>query len=125
MTTFLREPIVYSLGHGSSTAIWSTSTRTGLNRDGNGGPCYQACTETGRWVRGAFLDVLPEGHVLIERALNRSTLLLPDKPRPEAHPHLSSTAVLGWWWLGRNSFNASGFIVEGNVWGFSGNGATV
>ena len=65
----------------------------------------------------AFLDVLPEGQVLIERALNRSTLLLPDKPRPEAwaDPHL-----IGAWRLGRRSFHAGGFIVEGNVWGVLG-----
>ena len=37
------------------------------------------------------MNVLPEGHVLIERALRRSTLLLPEEPRPEAwaHPHLA------------------------------------
>jgi hypothetical protein len=66
--------------------------------------------------------VLPEGQVLVERSLNRSTLLLPKQPRPEAwaHPHLSSTAVIAAWWLGRRSFHAGGFVVEGKVWGVLG-----
>ncbi len=69
-----------------------------------------------------LLNVLPEGQVLIERALNRSTLLLREEPRPEAwaHPHLSSTAVIAGWWLGRRSFHAGGFIVEGKAWGVLG-----
>jgi hypothetical protein len=69
-----------------------------------------------------LLNVLPEGQVLIERALNRTTLLLREEPRPEAwaHPHLSSTAAVAAWWLGRRSFHAGGFIVEGNAWGVLG-----
>ncbi len=69
-----------------------------------------------------LLDLLPEGQVLIERAISRSTLLLQEEPRPEAwaHPHLSSTAVIAGWWLGRRSFHAGGFIVEGNAWGVLG-----
>jgi hypothetical protein len=69
-----------------------------------------------------LLNLLPEGRVLIERAANRSTLLLREEPRPEAwaHPHLSSTAVIAAWWLGRRSFHAGGFIVGGNAWGVLG-----
>ncbi|HUC12915.1 MAG TPA: hypothetical protein VMS00_00550 [Acidimicrobiales bacterium] len=69
-----------------------------------------------------LLNVLPEGQVLIERALNRSTLFLREDPRPEAwaHPHLSSTAVISAWWFGRRSFHAGGFIVGGGVWGVLG-----
>jgi hypothetical protein len=58
-----------------------------------------------------LLKVLPEGQVLIESALKRSTLLLRDEPRPAAwaDPHLASTAVVVTRWLGRGSFHAGGF----------------
>ncbi len=69
-----------------------------------------------------LLDLRPEGQVLIERALSRSTLLLREEPRPEAwaHPHLSSTAVVAGWWLGRRPFHAGAFVVDGAAWGVLG-----
>jgi len=70
-------------------------------------------------VDEARLNLEPEGQVLIHREHHRSTLLLPTEPKPEAwvHPHLSSTAVVVAWWVGRRSFHAGAFVVDGGAWG--------
>jgi hypothetical protein len=70
----------------------------------------------------AVVKLMPNGQVLIDRPSRTSTLLLPTAPRPVAwaHPHLSSTAAVTAWWMGRRSFHAGAFVASGGAWGLLG-----
>lgn len=62
------------------------------------------------------------GWIEIDRRAGRATFSLPEHPSDPAlvHPHLASVAVVSAHWLGRESFHAGGFLVDGRVWGVLG-----
>lgn len=70
----------------------------------------------------ANLTCQPAGRMCIERRARRTTLLISDEPDPEAliHPYLASTAIIVGHWLGRASFHAGAFALNGEVWGLLG-----
>ena len=74
----------------------------------------------------ATLQAQPAGRILIERSTCRTTLLLPEAPSDEAlvHPYLSSTAIVAGHWLGRATFHAGAFALDGQVWGVLGGRTT-
>ena len=84
-------------------------------------PSERVATETWDDER-ASLDCSPVGRVHIERQAQRTTFLIPDEPSPDAlvHPYLASTAIVAGHWLGRASFHAGAFALNGQVWGLLG-----
>jgi hypothetical protein len=76
------------------------------------------------YVDGAIAVVRPRsgGWIEIDRHRGRATFFLPRRPNDRAlvHPHLASVAVVSAHWLGRESFHAGGFVVDGRVWGVLG-----
>jgi hypothetical protein len=75
-------------------------------------------------VDEAFAVLRPRsgGWIEIDRDASRATFSLPEHPGDAAlvHPHLASVAVVSAHWLGRESFHAGGFLVDGRAWGVLG-----
>ena len=70
----------------------------------------------------ARLKAHPRGCIEMDRVEQRTTFRLPDTFASEAfvHPYLASTAVVAGHWLGRSTFHAGAFAVEGRAWGVLG-----
>jgi hypothetical protein len=81
-------------------------------------------TPPGEYVDEAVARLRPRsgGWVEIDRHAGRATFSLPERPSDSAlvHPHLASVAVVSAHWVGRESFHAGGFVVNGQVWGVLG-----
>lgn len=62
------------------------------------------------------------GWITIDRHAGRATFSLRERPSALAlvHPHLASVAVVSANWLGRESFHAGGFLLDGQAWGVLG-----
>ena len=70
----------------------------------------------------ARLRAHPRGSVELDRVGGRTTFRIPGPFAPEAfiHPYLASTAAIAGHWLGRSTFHAGAFVVDGRAWGLLG-----
>jgi hypothetical protein len=70
----------------------------------------------------AILRPRSGGWIELDRHAGRAVFCLSQRPTDSAlvHPHLSSVAVVSAYWMGRESFHAGGFVVDGRVWGVLG-----
>jgi hypothetical protein len=70
----------------------------------------------------AVLYTKPAGRLEIDRAARRTTVVrhAPMTPDELVHPHLAPTACIAGHWLGRTSFHAGAFAVNGRAWGVMG-----
>jgi len=71
----------------------------------------------------ARLQAHPHGCFEFDRIKERTTFRVPEPIEPEAlvHPYLASTAAIAGHWLGRSTFHAGAFAVDGRAWGVLGN----
>jgi hypothetical protein len=70
----------------------------------------------------ALLKLQSGGEISIDRRRAKATFKLPHRMRTAelVHPLLAPAAAVMAYWLGRESFHASGFVVEGRVWALLG-----
>src|SRR6266480_4812986 len=72
--------------------------------------------------QAAVLTFQSGGEVSIHRRSGRATFLLPHRMKTAelVHPLLAPAAAVMAYWLGRESFHASGLVVGNRVWGLIG-----
>jgi hypothetical protein len=65
-----------------------------------------------------LLPLRPDGFAVLSRPEQRTDVYHPvPSPHGLAHPYLASTGVGVSPWLGRTTFHASAFVLDGGVWG--------
>jgi hypothetical protein len=72
--------------------------------------------------QAALLKLQSGGEIAIDRRRGTATFLLPHRMGTAelVHPLLAPVAAVMAYWLGRESFHASGFVAGGRVWGLIG-----
>ncbi len=72
--------------------------------------------------QAALLKLQSGGEITIDRRRGKATFVLPYRVRTAelVHPLLAPVAAVMAYWLGRESFHASGFVAGGGVWGLVG-----
>jgi hypothetical protein len=72
--------------------------------------------------RAATLRLLSGGWVEVDRASATATFRMRSRPSARAlvHPHLAAPAAAAGYWLGRESFHAGAFVLDGRAWGVLG-----
>ena len=72
--------------------------------------------------RAALIKLQNGGEISIDRERGVSTFVLPRRVGTAelVHPLLAPVAAVMAYWLGRESFHASGFVASGGIWGLLG-----
>src|SRR6266511_4591676 len=72
--------------------------------------------------QAALLRLQSGGEISIDRHRGKATFMLPHRMGTAelVHPLLAPVAAIMAYWLGRESFHASGFVVGGRVWALIG-----